>query len=95
VINVLRGELSVVGPRPEQPRYVASLMAKFPAYGVRHGVLPGITGWAQVKYGYAGDERGALQKLEYDLYYVRHRSLRLDLRILARTTRQVLGHGGR
>ena len=95
VINVLRGELSVVGARPEQPRYVASLVRKLPMYDVRHGVLPGITGWAQVKYGYAGDETGALQKLEYDLHYVRNRSLAFDLRILARTTRGILGRGGR
>src|SRR3546814_9652313 len=64
VLNVLRGDLSVVGPRPEQPRYVEELTEKLPFYGLRHLVRPGLTGWAQVKYGYAGTERDALEKLQ-------------------------------
>lgn len=96
VINILRGDLSIVGPRPEQPHYVEELTAKIPFYDLRHLVRPGLTGWAQVKFGYAGDEGDALEKLQYDFYYLRHQSLRLDARICARTTRELfVGGGGR
>ncbi|MER3452261.1 MAG: hypothetical protein C4344_00720 [Acidimicrobiia bacterium] len=95
VLNVLRGDLSIVGPRPEQPRYVEELVRKIPFYDLRHLVHPGITGWAQVKYGYAGDERDALEKLQYDFYYLRHQRLALDARIMGRTLRAVIGRGGR
>ncbi len=89
VVNILRGELSVVGPRPEQPHYVEELSEKLPFYDLRHLVRPGLTGWAQVKYGYAGDERDALEKLQYEFFYLRHQSLALDLRIVGRTVRSV------
>jgi lipopolysaccharide/colanic/teichoic acid biosynthesis glycosyltransferase len=95
VVNILRGELSIVGPRPEQPRYVADLSEKLPFYGMRHLVRPGLTGWAQVKYGYAGDERDALEKLQYEFFYLRRQSLSLDLRIVVRTVRSVVGGDGR
>lgn len=95
VINILRGELALVGPRPEQPHYVEELRSKLPYYDLRHLVHPGLTGWAQVKYGYAGDERDALEKLQYEFFYLRHQSLLFDLRILGRTIRSVLGRGGR
>jgi lipopolysaccharide/colanic/teichoic acid biosynthesis glycosyltransferase len=95
VVNILRGELSVVGPRPEQPNYVAELTDKLPFYDLRHLARPGLTGWAQVKYGYAGDESDALEKLQYEFYYLRHQSLALDLRIVGRTIRSVVGRGGR
>jgi lipopolysaccharide/colanic/teichoic acid biosynthesis glycosyltransferase len=95
VVNILRGDLSVVGPRPEQPRYVTELSTKLPFYDLRHMVRPGLTGWAQVKYGYAGDENDALEKLQYEFYYLRHQSLGLDARIIGRTIRSVLGGGGR
>ena len=96
VINILRGELSVVGPRPEQPQYVEELSDKIPFYDLRHLVRPGLTGWAQVKFGYAGDEQDALEKLQYDFYYLRHQSLGLDARICARTLREMfVGGGGR
>jgi exopolysaccharide biosynthesis polyprenyl glycosylphosphotransferase len=95
VINILRGDLSVVGPRPEQPHYVEELVEKLPYYEVRHLVRPGLTGWAQVKYGYAGDESDALEKLQYDFYYLRRQGLGLDLRIIGRTIRSVLGQEGR
>lgn len=88
--NIVRGDLSLVGPRPEQPRYVAELVEKLPYYDLRHIVRPGLTGWAQVKYGYAGDERDALEKLQYDFHYLRRQGLLFDLRIVARTTRAVL-----
>jgi lipopolysaccharide/colanic/teichoic acid biosynthesis glycosyltransferase len=95
VINILRGDLSVVGPRPEQPRYVEELETKIPFYGLRHLVRPGLTGWAQVKYPYGASEGDALEKLQYEFYYLRHQSLTLDLRITGRTLRSVLGRGGR
>lgn len=95
VLNILRGDLSVVGPRPEQPAYVAELSEKLPFYDLRHLVRPGLTGWAQVKYGYAGDERDALEKLQYEFWYLRHQGLGLDLRIVGRTVRSVLGRAGR
>ena len=95
VVNILRGELSVVGPRPEQPQVVAELVGKIPFYGLRHLVRPGLTGWAQVKYQYAGTEAETLEKLQYEFFYLRHQSLRLDLRIVARTCRSVVGREGR
>ena len=95
VVNILRGELSIVGPRPEQPHYVDELNEKLPFYSMRHLVRPGLTGWAQIKYGYAGDERDALEKLQYEFFYLRHQSLSLDLRIVGRTVRSVLGGDGR
>jgi len=95
VWNIVRGDLSLVGPRPEQPRYVAELVDKLPFYDLRHIVRPGLTGWAQVKYGYAGDERDALEKLQYDFHYLRRQSLGFDLKVVGRTTRSVLGIEGR
>ena len=95
MVNILRGDLSVVGPRPEQPHYVEELREKLPFYDLRHLVRPGLTGWAQVKYGYAGDESDALEKLQYEFYYLRHQSLGLDVRIVGRTIRSVLGREGR
>ena len=95
VWNILKGDLSLVGPRPEQPRYVEELVEKLPYYDLRHIVRPGLTGWAQVKYGYAGDERDALEKLQYDFHYLRRQSLLFDLRIVGRTVRSVLGTEGR
>jgi lipopolysaccharide/colanic/teichoic acid biosynthesis glycosyltransferase len=94
VVNVLRGDLSIVGPRPEQPHYVEELVDKLAFYNLRHLVRPGLTGWAQVKYGYAGDERDALEKLQYEFWYLRHQSLLLDARIVGRTVRSVIGTEG-
>ena len=94
VINILRGDLSVVGPRPEQPRYVEELETKIPFYRLRHLVRPGLTGWAQVKYPYGASEGDALEKLQYEFYYLRHQSLALDVRITARTVRSVLRREG-
>lgn len=95
VLNVLRGSLSIVGPRPEQAVYVAELEAKLPYYSLRHAVKPGITGWAQVKFRYGASEQDAFEKLQYDLYYVRHQSLVFDLKTISRTIRQVLFGMGR
>jgi exopolysaccharide biosynthesis polyprenyl glycosylphosphotransferase len=83
--NVLRGEMSFVGPRPEQLAFVERLEAALPFYRRRHLIRPGLTGWAQVRCGYAGSERGAAWKLCNDLYYVRYRSLGLDALLLAET----------
>lgn len=94
VINIVKGELSVVGPRPEQPRYVEELTHKLPFYNMRHLVRPGLTGWAQVKYGYAGDERDALEKLQYEFFYLEHQDAKFDLRIVLRTFRSMLGGSG-
>ena len=95
VINILRGDLAVVGPRPEQPHYVEELTEKLPFYDMRHLVRPGLTGWAQVKYGYAGDESDALEKLQYEFFYLRRQSFGFDVRIIGRTIRSVLGREGR
>lgn len=94
MINILKGDLSLIGPRPEQPQYVEELSVKLPFYRLRHLVRPGLTGWAQVKYGYARDERDALEKLQYEFFYLRRQGLALDSRVLARTTRAVLRHRG-
>ena len=95
VVNILRGHLSIVGPRPEQPRYVEELEGKIPFYRLRDLVRPGLTGWAQVKYPYGANELDAIEKLQYEFYYLRHQGLGLDLRITGRTLRSVLGRGGR
>ena len=95
VVNVLKGDLAIVGPRPEQPHYVEQLENKLPFYRLRHLVRPGITGWAQVKYGYAGNESDALEKLQYEFYYLRRQSLAFDLRVMVRTMRSVLRGAGR
>lgn len=87
VLNVLRGEMSIVGPRPEQPEIVERLEDAIPFYRRRHLTRPGITGWAQVHCGYAGSESGSAWKLSHDLYYIRHRSELLDLMILLETVR--------
>lgn len=95
VINILRGDQAIVGPRPEQPRYVATLREKIPFYDLRHLTRPGLTGWAQLNYHYGATEVDALEKLQFEFYYLRHQSLALDLRIIVRTIRQVVGRGGR
>lgn len=87
--NVIRGELALVGPRPEQVPIVDRLDREIPFYSARHAVRPGLTGWAQVNLGYAGSLEGARAKLQRDLYYVKHRSLRLDLLILWLTMKAV------
>jgi exopolysaccharide biosynthesis polyprenyl glycosylphosphotransferase len=94
IINVLRGEMSLVGPRPERPYFVEALSRDIPHYAHRHTVKPGITGWAQVRYRYAASMVEAARKLDFDLYYVRHRSLILDLRILLETVPVVLTADG-
>jgi exopolysaccharide biosynthesis polyprenyl glycosylphosphotransferase len=94
LISVLRGEMSLIGPRPERPEFVRDLSENIPFYRTRHVVKPGITGWAQVRYPYGNSAADALVKLQYDLYYIRHRSLALDLLILLRTVGRMLSFQG-
>jgi exopolysaccharide biosynthesis polyprenyl glycosylphosphotransferase len=96
LLNVLRGEMSIVGPRPERPEFVPELSKEVPYWSRRHLVKPGITGWAQVCQGYAADVESAADKLSYDLYYLKHRALALDLAIAAKTARVLVsGFGSR
>jgi lipopolysaccharide/colanic/teichoic acid biosynthesis glycosyltransferase len=96
LINVIRGEMSFVGPRPERPVFVDMLIEQIPFYAVRLSVKPGITGWAQVRYSYGANVEQSMKKLEYDLYYVKNHTLFLDLLILLETVRVVLvGAGAR
>ena len=96
VINVLRGHMSFVGPRPERPEFVQHLAEKIPYYVQRHCVKPGITGWAQLCYPYGSSEQDALEKLQYDLYYIKNNSLLFDVAILVQTAEVVLlGKGAR
>jgi sugar transferase (PEP-CTERM system associated) len=92
--NVLRGDMSLVGPRPERPEFVRSLTDQIPFYGQRHVVRPGLTGWAQVRYTYGASVEDAMEKLQYDLYYIKNMSLALDLFILFSTVKTVLQRQG-
>ena len=94
LINILRGEMSLIGPRPERPYFVSKLEQVIPLYGERARVKPGLTGWAQVNYPYGASVEDARAKLSYDLYYVKHRGLVLDLVILLATVRVVLFQEG-
>lgn len=93
--NILKGEMSLIGPRPERPEFAAQLGQAIPFYRLRHAVKPGITGWAQVKYRYGASVEDALVKLQYDLYYTRHRGFYLDTLILFKTVQVMLGLYGR
>lgn len=93
--NVLKGDMSLIGPRPERPEFVTQLAQQIPFYRARHAVKPGITGWAQVKYRYGASVDDALVKLQYDLYYIKHHGPYLDLLILLKTVQVVLGLKGR
>jgi sugar transferase (PEP-CTERM system associated) len=96
LFNVLRGEMSVVGPRPERPYFVTQLTQEIPFYAIRHGVKPGVTGWAQVRLQYGASVDDAVEKLQYDLYYVKNNSLLLDTLVLYKTIGVVLtGKGAR
>ena len=96
ILNVMRGDMSLVGPRPERPEFVASLAEKIPYYVERHCIKPGITGWAQLCYPYGSSEQDAIEKLQYDLYYIKNNSLLLDLSILVQTAEvAIFGKGAR
>jgi sugar transferase (PEP-CTERM system associated) len=95
-INVIRGDMNFVGPRPERPVFVAQLEKEIPYYSQRHLVTPGLTGWAQIKYPYGASVEDAIEKLRYDLYYIKNQNLLLDAGIIFETVKTVLfGRGGR
>ena len=94
--NVLKGEMSFIGPRPERPEFVKILQRETPSYALRHSVRPGITGWAQVNYQYGASKEDALEKLQYDLFYIHNLTIFLDMHILIKTIKIVLfGKGAR
>lgn len=97
LLNVVKGEMSIVGPRPERPEFAFdnNTLAKLPFYQIRHLIKPGLTGWAQIKFHYASSEKDTLEKLQYDLYYIKNRSLVLDLAIMLRTAKILLSREGR
>jgi lipopolysaccharide/colanic/teichoic acid biosynthesis glycosyltransferase len=88
--NVLIGEMSLVGPRPERPEFVQALTRQIPFYGERHTVKPGLTGWAQVRYTYGASVEDALEKLQYDLFYIKNLTLSLDMLIVFNTIKTVI-----
>ncbi|MDG2122742.1 MAG: sugar transferase, partial [Verrucomicrobiales bacterium] len=88
--NVIRGDMAFTGPRPERPEFVGELVEKVPFYNQRHLVKPGLTGWAQINCPYASSAEDSLIKLKYDLYYVKHATLKLDLHILFRTVGAIM-----
>jgi sugar transferase (PEP-CTERM system associated) len=92
--NVLKGEMSFVGPRPERPEFVQKLAQVIPFYNLRHKVKPGITGWAQISYPYGASEHDSIEKLQYDLYYIKRYSLKFDAFILFQTVQAVLWQRG-
>jgi lipopolysaccharide/colanic/teichoic acid biosynthesis glycosyltransferase len=95
-VNVLRGDMSFVGPRPERPEFVDQLRKEILYYDERHTVRPGLTGWAQVQYDYGGSVEAAYRKLEYDLFYLQNMSAIFDIMIMVQSVRTVLsGKGGR
>jgi sugar transferase (PEP-CTERM system associated) len=93
--NVLKGEMSLIGPRPERPEFIATLQLEIPYYNLRHLVKPGITGWAQVMYGYGDKTQDSIEKLQFDLYYIKNYSLLLDISIMVRTVKVILFGAGR
>jgi lipopolysaccharide/colanic/teichoic acid biosynthesis glycosyltransferase len=93
-INILQGDMSIVGPRPERPQFVEQLEQQIPFYRTRLSVKPGLTGWAQVRYRYGSSVEDALMKLKYDLYYIKNQSVLLDLFIICKTVAVVLAFRG-
>jgi len=92
--NVLVGDMSFVGPRPERPEFIAQLSTEIPFYGQRHAVRPGVTGWAQVRHHYGASVDDAQEKLQYDLFYIKHLSTAFDLFIVLETIKTVLVRRG-
>ncbi|MDP5039956.1 MAG: sugar transferase, partial [Paraglaciecola sp.] len=95
LLNIFRGEMSFIGPRPERPEFVEQLIREIPYYNQRHNVKPGLAGWAQLNYPYGASVEDSMEKLKFDLYYVKHQSLMLDILILIRTVEVVLFGKGR
>ena len=94
LLNVLRGEMPLIGPRPERPEFVRRLQEIIPFYNERNLVKPGLTGWAQINFQYGASAGDALKKLQYDLFYIKNRSLPLDLGILLKTINIMLSGKG-
>ncbi len=94
LLNILKGEMSLIGPRPERPEFVAELRERIPHYDFRHMLTPGLTGWAQVMYSYTNSVDEAARKLEYDLYYIKNHSIQLDFAILIKTVISVFRRKG-
>jgi lipopolysaccharide/colanic/teichoic acid biosynthesis glycosyltransferase len=92
--NVLKGDMSFVGPRPERPEFVSSLSEQIPFYGQRHVVRPGVTGWAQIRHDYTSDVDGTMEKLQYDLFYIKNMSMAFDIFVLIETIKTVLVRRG-
>lgn len=92
--SVLKGEMSLIGPRPERKIFIDQLVKSIPLYDSRHLIKPGITGWAQVKYEYGENTEDSIKKLEYDLYYIKNRSVTLDIRIIFKTINTILFYKG-
>jgi exopolysaccharide biosynthesis polyprenyl glycosylphosphotransferase len=92
--NVLKGEMSLVGPRPERPEFVKDLTRNIPFYGERHAIRPGVTGWAQVRYTYGASAEDSMEKLQYDLFYIKNMSIALDVFIAFDTIKTVLLYRG-
>ena len=92
--NVLLGDMSLVGPRPERPEFIAQLSEQIPFYRQRHVVKPGLTGWAQVRYPYGSTVEDAMEKLQYDLFYIKHMSIGLDLFIALKTIKTIVTRAG-
>ena len=92
--NVLKGDMNFVGPRPERPEFVKDLGKQIKFYDQRHSVKPGITGWAQINYPYGASVEDAKRKLEYDLFYIKHMSVLLDLYIILKTVKTILFREG-
>lgn len=93
--NVLKGEMSFIGPRPERPEFVEELRTRIPFYDMRHLVRPGLSGWAQIRFPYGASHNDALEKLQYDLFYIKNRSIGLDIAIVLKTIAKVLSNAGR
>ena len=89
-INVIKGDMSLIGPRPERPVFVETLSKKIPFYEIRHLVKPGVTGWAQVNAKYGMTQEDIMEKLQYDLYYIKHRSFFLDSKIILKTLSTII-----
>ncbi len=95
LLNVLRGEMSFIGPRPERPEFIATLEKHIPFYKQRLIVKPGLTGWAQVNFPYGSSIEDSLEKMQYDLFYIKNRSFALDTSIILKTINTILRGGGR
>jgi lipopolysaccharide/colanic/teichoic acid biosynthesis glycosyltransferase len=93
-VNILKGDMSIIGPRPERPVFVNEIAEVMPFYETRHIIKPGLTGWAQVNYSYGDSIADSLVKLQYDLYYIKHRSIFLDINIFVKTFSTVLFYRG-